>query len=89
MAIAITQVVIDAYLRGQLSVHNLRTVCFAVGIRPDLRKQESDSLIKKLKPRCEDLRPLLAQTELKNIFGTAERLGKRSLPRRSAPTQSK
>ena len=76
MAITVTQIVIDAHLRGQLSVENLRMICTAVGIQPDHHRQESDNLIKKLKLQCKDLQPLLTQTELRNIFGTVEGLGK-------------
>lgn len=79
MAITVTQIVIDACLRGQLSVECLRMICSTVGIKPDCGRRESENLIKKLKLRCKDLQPLLTQTELRNIFQTIEGLGKRSL----------
>ena len=79
MAIAVTQIVIDEYLRRQLSSEHLRTICFAVGIKPDCNRRESDNLIKKLRLRCKDLQPLLNQTGLESIFSTVEGLRKRPL----------
>ena len=88
LAIAITEIVIDGYSRRDLSSQNLRTICSAVGIRPNLtNKQEGDSFVKKLRLRCEDLQPLLNCVELESIFGTIETLGKRSLQELSVQHQ--
>ena len=79
MAVAITGVVINGYSQGQLSSERLRSICSAIGIHPDRNKLESANLVKKLKLRCKDLRPLLSCTGLGGIFGMVEGLGKRSL----------
>ena len=79
MAIVVAEIVIDGYRRRQLSSENLRTICSAVGIKPDCRQREGDRLAKKLKLRCKDLQPLLNCAGLENVFGTIEELGKRSL----------
>ena len=79
MAIVVAEIVINGYCRRQLSSENLRTICSAVGIKPDCRQREGDRLAKKLKLRCKDLQPLLNCAGLENVFGTIEELGKRSL----------
>jgi len=79
MAITVTKIIINAYGQGQLSSENLRSVCSAVGIKPDRRRPESANLVDKLNSRCKDLQPLLNGTGLENIFSMVEELGKRSL----------
>ena len=79
MAIAVTEIVINGYARGQLSLENLRAICSAIGIKATSHKQESSNLIGKLKLRCEDLRLLSKCTGLESIFGTIEGVNKRLL----------
>ena len=79
MAIAVTKIIVDGHFRAQLSSEQLRTICSAVGIKPNCHQRESQSLIEKLRQRCKDLRPLSNCAGLESIFGEIEGLGKRSL----------
>ena len=74
MAIVVAKIVIDGYHWRQLSSENLRTICSAVGIKPDCHQREGDRLVKKLKLRCKDLQPLLNCTGLESVFGTIDNL---------------
>lgn len=48
MAITVTQIVIDGYLRREFSSEHLRTICSAVGIKPDAAGEKAITLLQNL-----------------------------------------